>query len=1605
MKDLLSEEMKNKIISLINDFCSSFFSSSFPSEADDKSEEIKSCTPNILLYHSFEKEHFVGCQYLGDLKSKIFDVHEDFELENIDFQPITQSSKGWNCVVAVYLSNKKTFFVYFDIIEESILTNSGDVNDILDHIIENDFIDPNINPSKFRFSGIRIVNELENSSYLQSEIDIYNDKKVASFSDVKSFISKEKNLVGFAKCKLEENYPILHVDHNLVKLLKYDSIEEIVAVGNLFSLFHPADILHKTEHINHKILNNGEKLSFDLRLKSKDNSYMWVSILGHVINDEKHQKSIHLYFLDINTRLTEVEKFFNFIQKSISGFALFKLDNSDQVYPLYYSPTLDNCLKLGVPNIKPLKDNIPYAQLLENILTENEATYFYGLLYKCLHTSKQFAYDLKVIESDKQIKWINACGQTYIKNNNNAFLYVTFTDVTSYKAQANKLQSMYDKANGSLLTCSYHFNELNILECSSSFYQQLGYNQNEISEIYNNNFLLMLADNDRKKVLEFLETTSKNNDELSFEVEISSKNGDKLIYLFIGNRELQADLTTLDILLINITDSYTAKTMLEKANDQVKQLYHNIPGAILRCAYSPELEVDFANEGFFRLIGYTAREFQKKFGGKLINLICKTNVDFVRKHLSSFDTENKLSLQFKVTTKSSDVLWLDMHSRLITDENGTSYLYATCTDVSLRYEIHNMLKVTKEKMGIAILNAGLLCWDYYPLENKAVLFANNIKNFHETVYHNFPECVVDMGYINESTVEAYFSVHAKIKSGAEYAEAEILSSFGNNDGKESWRRLRYVKVLNEDPSIPCYVGTSENIDSYKEVEKKLNLTIAQTGIDIWTYNIKTKTIIQDNNSRTVGLTDNIIENVPESIIERNIIHPKDVDKYRKMYEKVHNGDDIVTEELRVKNTFTDKYEWIKVHYNVTKDKTGKPNFAFASSYDITEQKNAENSYEESVQLWNRGMSDFVVSGIANLTQNDMFYLKFKEDFEQDIIHTAEEFFFEIEDRIKDINYKEEFKNNISVAKLLELFKNGVYNYSFETKILSKSNESLWICFDIKMLKQPSSEDIMCFLSLNDITQTKISQFFTSEFVENQFDFIFYINYEADTYKLFTAEHINAAFKAMPKFTGSYSCDSKVMLENTVVEEDLERILNERNLDTILKRCQLEGHYDVYFKVFWGGVLKYKQIRVFLFDDISKSVCFGCVDVTDIFLEEQKRVENLKQALDIAKQASEAKSTFLASMSHDIRTPMNAIIGMTNLAIEDIDNKEQIKESLNVIKSSSEHLLSLLNDILEMSRLESKKVVFNRDSFSIYDECLQVYNFFKGITIQKRQTINFINNNLVHENVISDVTRFNRVLTNLLGNAVKFTPEEGTISLILEEIGMDTENVARYCISIEDTGIGIAEENLEFIFDAFHREEKSVKNIEGTGLGLAIVKALVEYQNGDIKVESELGKGSKFIIELPMFIDTAKNKKNKEKAKQLNMQDINLNNTHILLVEDHPINVLVATKILEKMGAKITVAVNGQEGVDVFVNNPPKTFDFIFMDLQMPVLNGLDATVTIRQSKHEEASSIPIIAMTANAYAEDVRKSKLAGMNYHIAKPITVENIYTCLNKLNLLNKS
>lgn len=499
----------------------------------------------------------------------------------------------------------------------------------------------------------------------------------------------------------------------------------------------------------------------------------------------------------------------------------------------------------------------------------------------------------------------------------------------------------------------------------------------------------------------------------------------------------------------------------------------------------------------------------------------------------------------------------------------------------------------------------------------------------------------------------------------------------------------------------------------------------------------------------------------------------------------------------------------------------------------------------------------------------------------------------------------------------------------------------------------------------------------------------------DFYKTVPTQHVVALQSYMEKFVHPEDKETyRTMCDNEYIATHL---------------SEEKQFYSFNYRQVVDGKEKWYRVHViaasFLPNGVVESVVIATMDVDHQVRYEISQKAVVEDALVQAEKANKAKSEFLSSMSHDIRTPMNAIMGFTSLAQSHVDDTCMVQNYLSKISSAGQHLLNLINDILDMSRIESGKIHLQEDEVSLDGVISEIESLMQSM-IEEKNLMFDVNKNVKNNYVFCDKLRLNQVLINLLGNAVKFTPTGGKITLDIKQEMMAPEGYGIYFFKVSDTGIGIAKEYHQRIFEAFEREKVTEHSgIQGSGLGLAITKKIVELMGGRISLESIVGKGTEFTVKVMFalqekdeefdFVESKEQKLQKQEQKRRERKAF-FQKRKILLVEDNPLNREIARTLLTEEGFEIDEVTNGQEAIDRISQSVEEEYALILMDIQMPIMDGYETARVIRNMKNRAHARIPIIAMTANAFEEEKKRALSCGMNGHISKPIDIDVLFNTI---------
>jgi len=728
------------------------------------------------------------------------------------------------------------------------------------------------------------------------------------------------------------------------------------------------------------------------------------------------------------------------------------------------------------------------------------------------------------------------------------------------------------------------------------------------------------------------------------------------------------------------------------------------------------------------------------------------------------------------------------------------------------------------------------------------------------------------------------------------------------------------------------------------------------------------------------------------------VHPDDIDRLMRTISDHLDGNAPFSAIYRI-ITKSGDYKWVSVNFN--QFSFGDTNYLYAVYTYVDELKRQEkqlaDQYDAAQEYLDSVASTYLSTGRVNLTRNIVEEssangLLTDDDGERS---SYDLLISRLLAHVINESDRENCARIFDRKNLIDACARGERSCAATFQMRSTDGRICWIKDTVNLTKHPNTGDVILFGAASDVTHEELTRAIMDRVLPRQYDYVSCIDEKRNEVVFFASG--SDFLNGLGIEAGSCFLDSeRAYCERYVLPADRERYMEYMNPANITASLRAGARHVDSFAIQEDAGQRIVQVEFFQIDPDSGLLATARIDITDVQKRQLEQEEALRKALAAAESANAAKSEFLSRMSHDMRTPLNGIIGITYLT-EEMEMSDEVHENLVKIDTSSKFLLGLINDILDMTKAESNEVELHPEPYppTEFNEYLDAV--IKPLCDDKR--LNFVVNANQAEDAVPlfDKLRINQVIFNLLSNAVKFTPEGGTVSYDVHFDKRDEHGCIPLRITVSDNGIGMTEEFLQVLFEPFTQEERAdVSASRGTGLGLAIVKRLVNLMGGTISVKSAVGIGTTFTIDMIVDSIAMTDPMLRADADGTPRDSASLAGRHILLCEDHPLNQEIAVALLSEKGAIVEVADNGQTGVDLFAKSSIGFYDAVLMDIRMPVMDGYQATAKIRELARPDAASVPIIAMTADAFADDVARCLAVGMNDHIAKPIDPEGFLDTL---------
>lgn len=798
-----------------------------------------------------------------------------------------------------------------------------------------------------------------------------------------------------------------------------------------------------------------------------------------------------------------------------------------------------------------------------------------------------------------------------------------------------------------------------------------------------------------------------------------------------------------------------------------------------------------------------------------------------------------------------------------------------------------------------------------------------------------------------------------------------------------------------------------------EKDRSIKAAVNQANLYYWEVNLDTHTAWIGEKLMNDFELPRKLENFPESWLKTGLVHPDDIELYRRKIELLYQKTvEHVEFECRCREARSSVFTWRRLSINnVSWSEDGRPLKAIATAENIQNAKRMEQLYRNEQEYRRSIASSMITSCRINISRGIV------EDLwagSENIMRPEYETLTDYRKRLliimDEIELTDADNEELSCAHLNQIYEQGIHYVKKNYRARLKGHrEFIWVQVTVNLLAGKQDGEVIAFFYARDITAEHTREMAGITAARDRdmmiaatrymFPMCISVNLTKNEYYMIEYDNFNAR-----KADRSNNFDELIQVGISTMHEEYKQKFADCFMRRNLLAAYARGEKAVsltHLQMCVDGKYHWNRTTVIFTrdhysDDVLEVTVTECVDEQkqaelDIAEKEQQAQEALAQA----RQANQAKSAFLARMSHDIRTPMNAIIGLTSLSMQDPTVSPKVKENLQNIKFSSDFLMGLLNDILDMSRIESGKVVLHPQPYRFRDFQDNLRKMFEPQC--KKKNISLVFAAPKYDALVNtDILRLNQIFFNLFSNAVNYTNEGGRIAFYTEDLKKDDQHVYGDYI-VEDNGIGMTQEFLDRVFQPFEREDETYSsNLKGSGLGLSIAKSLAELMGGSIRIESRKDVGTKVIVHLTFDLCNDSTHNCSQSGKKNDVDLSVLNGKRILVAEDNDLNAEIASAILKQKAMLTTRAENGLAAVNLFQQSAPGTYDAILMDVRMPIMDGLEAARKIRALARPDALQIPIFAVTANAYPEDIENTRKAGMNAHLSKPIEPEQMYATL---------
>ncbi|MDD4007770.1 MAG: ATP-binding protein [Sphaerochaetaceae bacterium] len=1002
----------------------------------------------------------------------------------------------------------------------------------------------------------------------------------------------------------------------------------------------------------------------------------------------------------------------------------------------------------------------------------------------------------------------------------------------------------------------------------------------------------------------------------------------------------------------------------------------------------------FANPALLEMMGLGFADFARMINSKDSQLILEADKPKCKELFETLLDLKPARSQIRHLI-AGKVRWLTL-SGVAVQEGNRKIAYITAQDDTAVNEYEEELLFQHRLSDSAIGLSNLYYFAYDSTRHRASISEKAQKKFDTSpIYEPFPQSFFDIGIVFSEDVKTFRDAFLRIDGGSDQEEFDARIRLA---GKSVWIWMHFccAKVGEDSNHDLIYTCAVEDIDEKKRLEDRIITILTQNRIVSWRYDIT---------GDAIEPTDVKLTNwIPGESTGREVCHPDDIKVLDEMKADIVNGKGTVSGIVRFMMENETVYSRYRIIITEITSSDNPVRIAIGSAIDVSAEMQARDAFDnaviaqnpESVQ-WLRGKA------VANINRN------FISVWDPDVPGSAS-----LDDKFGK-NYDQEIERwqSIPIAyppgstarmdaftreNVLKVFRESGVRQISVTYLRHFDDGNRWIKTEMVLVGNGVTGDLEGYFYPIDVDSEIKQKQALQTIADSTYDFIRFLD------ENFKIGHVIMGSRAMsPDRCEGLAFEELVeqMVSSHVRPEDEGEYRKHMNPDFILASIKNSPDNNCTFVLpLWiDGHRRWKRYSFSWADQTMTSIIMERLDVTEVVKKQEEAQAALSKALEEASSANAAKSSFLSNMSHDIRTPMNAIVNLAEMLESDIGDRNELELDIQRLQSSSHYMLGLVNDILDLSRIENGRLSFHPGLYRFTEFYDSLTGVIEPLCNAKGIHFIFTKGDGFPPSVMVDRKRFNQVFFNLLSNAVNYTDNGGTV--LLEMLLKDPQDSQAGSVAavfiVRDTGIGMSYEFQKKMFEPFERENTTSGAPVGTGLGLSLAKAVVDSMKGTIAVRSEKGKGTEFTVTLRLDLPTEEQIRASE-VSDSSYDPAILSGKRILVCEDNEINGMIITRLLRNIGMECRVVGDGKAGVDVFEASRKGEFDAILMDIRMPVMDGLAAAEAIRNLPRPDARTIPIIALSANAFEEDVKKSLDAGMNDHLAKPVEPESLYACLAK-------